>query len=287
MQGIVAVMLPPATVSIRYPVRPRPEAWLIPEGIVPEAPVHDEVAEKLKLLLKTWAARSPVPTRIARNLAVRFYAEDERIGIDPDVCVLSPPPADLDDLGSVCLWKPGHTAPTLCIEIVSLNHPNKDYVAIQDRYAALGTHELVVFDPMLSGPKSLGGPVPLQLWRRDATRSFDRIHFGAEPVYSEVLDAWLIAKGRDITIAEDRAGTRPWRDEAAEARLDAERAQADAERAQADAERAQADAERAQADAERAQADAERAQADAERERGRTRQLEVELAALRASLTPK
>ena len=54
--------------------------------------------------------------RVARNLAVRFYAEDERVGIDPDLCVLAPPPPELDDIGSVCLWKPGHTAPTLCIE---------------------------------------------------------------------------------------------------------------------------------------------------------------------------
>jgi hypothetical protein len=273
MPGILAVMLPPATVSIRYPVRPSPEAWLIPEGTVPEAPIHDEVAETLKLLLKAWAARSPTKLRIARNLAIRFYAEDERVGIDPDLCVLAPPPDNLDELGSVCLWKPGHTAPTLCIEIVSTNHPNKDYVAIQDRYAALGTHELVVLDPMLAGPKSLGGPVPVQLWRRDASRSFDRVHFGDSPVYSEVLDAWIILEGRQAAIAEDRAGKRRWLNEAGESR--------------AEAERARAEAERAQAEAERAQAEAERAQAEAEREKDRSERLARELAELKAALAKK
>jgi len=84
MQAILPAMLPPATVSIRYPVRPSLDAWIIPEGIVPEAPNHDEVAEKLKLLLGAWAARSPTKTRIARNLAIRFYERDQRIGIDPD-----------------------------------------------------------------------------------------------------------------------------------------------------------------------------------------------------------
>ncbi len=280
MQGIVSVMLTPATVSIRYPVRPSPEAWLIPEGTVPEAPIHDEVAEKLKLLLKAWAARSPTELRIARNLAVRFYAEDERVGIDPDLCVLAPPPPDLDELGSVCLWKPGHSAPTLCIEIVSLNHPNKDYVAIQDRYAALGTHELVVFDPMLSGPKSLGGPVALQLWRRDAARSFDRLCFGDEPVYSEVLDAWFIAEGRDLFIADDRAGRRPWLS-------DAQDAQAKAEKAQAEAEKAQAEAEKAQAKAEKAQLEAGQARAETELEKTRALRLEQELAELKAALAKK
>jgi hypothetical protein len=214
MQGIVPIMLPPATVSIRYPVRPSPEAWILPEGIVPEAPVHDEVLDTLKLLLKAWAANSDGRLRIARNLAIRFYEQDPRVGIDPDICVLAPPPPDLDELGSVCLWKPGHTAPTLCFEVVSTNHPNKDYLAIQDRYAALGTHELILFDPLLAGPKSLGGPVALQLWRRDAGRGFDRLCFGDEPVYSEVLDAWIIAAGRTLFIADDRAGTRRWQTEA-------------------------------------------------------------------------
>lgn len=83
-----------------------------------------------------------------------------------------------------------HVAPSLCFEIVSANHPHKDYVAIQDRYAAMGTHELIVFDPLLAGPKSLGGPVPLQLWRREGGGGgFARLHFGKDPVYSEVLDA--------------------------------------------------------------------------------------------------
>jgi len=229
MQGMLSVMLTPATVAIRYPVRPSPEAWILPEGTVPESPVHDEVAEGLKLLLRAWATRSPSKLRIARNLAIRFDEQNPRVGIDPDVCVLAPPPDDLDELGSLCLWKPGHTPPPLCFEIVSTSHPNKDYVAIQDRYAALGTRELFVFDPMLAGPKSLGGPVPLQLWRRDASGGYDRVHFGAEPIFSEVLGAWVIAEGRSLFIADDREGTQRWLDEAALQRAEAVRARAEAD----------------------------------------------------------
>jgi hypothetical protein len=284
-------MLPPATVSIRYPVRPSLDAWVLPEGTVPEAPIHDEVAEALKLLLRAWAARAPGSVRIARNLAIRWLEEHPSTGIDPDVCVLAPPPEDLDDLGSLCLWKAGHRAPTLCFEIVSRNHPHKEYSALQDRYAAMGTYELIVFDPLLAGPKSLGGPVALQLWRRDLSGAFERLSFGDAPVYSEALDAWVIAEGRTLFIADDRAGKRRWLNETDYARADAERAQADAERAQAQAERAHADAERAQAQAERAQADAERAQADlvrtqaqAERERAEREAMERELLALKAQL---
>lgn len=232
MHAILPIMLTPATVAIRYAVRPSPEAWILPEGIVPESPVHDEVAEALKLLLRVWAARSPVSLRIARNLAIRFYEQDPRLGIDPDICVLAPAPDDLDEVASLCLWRPGHTPPTLCFEIVSTNHPNKDYVAIQDRYAALGTLELIVFDPMLAGPKSLGGPVPLQLWRRDTQGGFDRLHFGSDPVFSEVLQAWVIAEGRGLFIADDREGKQRWLNEAGLHRAEADRQRAAREAAE-------------------------------------------------------
>jgi hypothetical protein len=211
---------------------------------VPEAPLHDEVAEALKLLLRVWAARSTQHVRIARNLAIRWLQDHPNTGIDPDVCVLSPPPENLDELSSLCLWKQGHFAPSLCFEIVSVNHPHKDYAEIQDRYAAMGTHELIVFDPLLAGPESLGGPVPLQLWRRDAGGGFERLHFGSSPVYSEVLDAWVIAEGKALVIADDRAGQRRWQSEVEviKERLDAEKAAHEAEKAAHEAERAARDA---------------------------------------------
>jgi Putative restriction endonuclease len=252
-----------ATVSVRYPVPTTPAAWVLPEGTVPESPVHHDVAHRLTQLLEGWAARQKEPVRVLRNLAVRWLEEHPRTGIDPDVCVLAPPPPDLDACGSLCLWRAGHVAPPLCFEIVSINHPYKDYVALQDRYAALGTRELVVFDPLLAGPRFLGGPVALQVWKRDVSGALERVHFGNGPAYSDVLDAWLLPEGRKLELADDRAGVKRWL--------------TPAERAQADAERAQADTERAQADAERAQADAERAQADAERERARSEDLERRL----------
>ena len=85
MHAIVDAMLPHATVSIRYSVRPSPEAWVLPEGTVPEEPIHDEVAEALKLLLRVWAERSAQKVRIARNLAIRWLEEHPTTGIDPDV----------------------------------------------------------------------------------------------------------------------------------------------------------------------------------------------------------
>jgi hypothetical protein len=258
-----------------------PSAWVLPEGTVPEAPVHHFAAHHLTLLLEAWA-RSQSGVRVLRNLALRFLEDHPTTGIDPDVCVLAPAPPDLETLGSLCLWKPNHVAPPICFEIVSANHPYKDYSVLQDRYAALGTHELVVFDPLLAGPPSLGGPVSLQLWRRHPSGPFERVHFSNTPAYSEVLDAWLIPDGRLLAIAEDRLGTKRWETDAERAQDEARRAQDEARRAQDEARRAQDEARRAQDEAQQAIDTAEKARNDAERERAERESLERRLRELEA-----
>jgi hypothetical protein len=212
-----------------------------------------------------WAERTQNGARIARNLAVRWMMDHPTTGIDPDVAVLLPGPADFDDLSSYRLWEPDRPPPPLAVEIVSGGHPYKDYGWVHEGYAALGALELLVFDPLLVGPKSLGGPVSLQLWRRDVTGAFERVHFGNEPVYSQALDAWFSAAGRRLDISEDRAAKRRWPtlEEAAAAQ-------------------AKAEAARATIEAERATAEAERATTEAERERARREDLERQLSELQS-----
>jgi Uma2 family endonuclease len=232
-------------VSLRYRVGPSPEAWEIPEGPVPESTAHHDALRRIEALLLAWASRAANGARIASNLAIRWLPEHPRTGIDPDVCVLLPGPPDFEDLSSLCLWEPGRKPPRLAVEVASASHPYKDYVSIHERYAAMGAEELLVFDPLLVGPKALGGPVALQLWRRESG-VFERVHFGNDPVYSQSLDAWFLAEGRTCHIADDRGGTRRWLTEAEELSRQLVAGQADAERARADAERAKADAEREQ-----------------------------------------
>ncbi len=249
MQVIVpTTMLARASVSLRYPVRPRPDAWVLPEGTVPESTAHAAAVLQIYLLLAEWAARQAGQVRVARNLAVRWLETHPQSGIDPDICVMDPPPPDSErDLSSLCLWKPGHVVPRFCVEVVSANHPYKDYVEIVERYASLGAPELLVFDPLLQGPRSLGGPVPLQLWRRDATGTFERAHFGDQPVHSNALDAWFIAEPPRIIIARDRAGTQPWLTEAERERAEKEHAIAAGDRERAEKERERAEKEREKA----------------------------------------
>jgi hypothetical protein len=239
-----------AAVGIRYAVPTRLDAWVLPEGTVPESIPHDTVAQRLKVLLDAWAARGPRPRTAARNLAIRWLEARPQVGIDPDVCVLDPPPPEVSELGSLCLWKTGHLPPSICFEIVSRNHPHKDYTELQDRYALVRTRELVVFDPLLSGPKALGGPTLLQLWRRDDFGVLERVHAGDAPVLSEVLGAWLLPNGGLLDISSDREGNECW--PTWEEQVLIERAEKDMERAEKERERAEKERERAEKETDRA-----------------------------------
>lgn len=224
---------------MRYPVPTRLDDWVIPEGTVPESVPHDEAACYLKQVLLAWSATATRKLGVARNLAIRFYEDRPQLGIDPDLCLLEPPPPGFDELTSLCLWKKGHVAPPLCIEIVSPSHPNKDYTTLQDRYAAMGAQEVVVFDPLLAGPRAFGGPVPLQVWRSDGLGLLERIHSGAGPAYSEVLGAWFVPLARLLTIANDPGGAGLW-----QTREERERAEKERKRAEKEQERAEKEQER-------------------------------------------
>lgn len=228
-----------AAVSIRYGVKPDPQAWVIPEGPVPQSPAHVAAVLRWYLLLQAWAANKPA-MRVAMDLAVRWLEQYPRTGINPDVCVLSPAPSNFDEISSLKLWETDRSAPPFCVEVVSGSHPYKDYSNIHERYAAFGAFELVVFDPQLFGPPSLGGPLLFQLWRRDADGILERLHAGADPFYSQFLDAWISAENGQLVISEDRAATRRWLTAEEHERGEKERAQAEAERAQAEAERERA-----------------------------------------------
>lgn len=196
-------------IAVRYAVPAASDAWICPEGPVPESTTHYGAASRLGLLLDEWARVKRQDARIARNLALRWVRDNPKIGIDPDVCVLDPAPAETH-LRSLRTWEPGHVAPLLAFEVVSENHPNKDYATIQDRYAALGIRELAVFDPLLAGPRALGGPVLLQIWRRSDAGVLERVYFGEGPAFSEQLQAWLHPTRTNLEIADDREGRMLW-----------------------------------------------------------------------------
>jgi Uma2 family endonuclease len=217
------------------------DQWVFEEGTVPEAPWHDRALEVLKAVLEHWVARTHRDAVVYRDCAVRVRADKPRVGFSPDIMIVEPPPPARYELGSMRLWDPAHVAPKFVAEVVSPGHPWKDYTAIPDQCAVVGVSELVVFDPALVGPKSIGGPWRLQVWRRSASGEFSRVQSGEGPFRSEFLGAYFFTtdEGRCLRIANDTSGRDLWPTAA-----EAERARAEAERARAEAERAHAEIER-------------------------------------------
>lgn len=202
-------------VGVRYavPARRADEAWELSEETMPESVTHDEAVELLKAILAFWARREgAAPAFVARNLAVRWDEVHPRVGVDPDVAVFRPPPPGAADLGSVRTWRPGQAPPLVAVEVVSEGNPRKDYTIAPDKYAASGTGELWVFDPLLAGPAAHGGPHRLQVWSRSQDGDFVRIYAGDGPTISPALSASLVVvdEGRRLRIADDEAATRLW-----------------------------------------------------------------------------
>ncbi|MBS2016485.1 MAG: Uma2 family endonuclease [Deltaproteobacteria bacterium] len=202
---------PRTVIGVHYTVPRGRSGWELSEELMPESVIHDEAVELLKAILAAWAARAGTAF-VARNLAVRWDEELLQIGIDPDVAVFAPPPPDARALRSVRTWLPGHAAPVLAIEVVSETNPHKDYSVGPDKYAASGTGELWIFDPLLAGPASWGGPHRLQIWHRQNERDFVRVYAGEGPARSPTLGAYVVPtdEGRKLRIASDDSATEFW-----------------------------------------------------------------------------
>jgi Uma2 family endonuclease len=201
-------------VAVRYGVPRWSPGWAVPEVPVPETDTHDAAIDYLKALLLAWVTRTGRDAKVARNMGLRWVREEPRAGFDPDLCLLAPAPQFDEPVAVVKLWE--HTPPKLVIEVVSPGHPYKDYVDTPDRAAASGVGELWIYDPMLAGPKALGGPYLLQVWRKTEARRFERVHAGTGPAYSEALEAWLhpqtsqLPAGAKLCISGSAGGSEPW-----------------------------------------------------------------------------
>jgi hypothetical protein len=165
-------------------------AWAITEVPVSESQLHDQAIEYVRSLLLAWAARSGRRVAVLRNMGIRWFQPEPRVGFDPDVCLLDPAPEAEEGFSTLRLWEPGLAPPVVALEVVSPGHPYKDYIDTPDRAAACGIGELWVYDPLLAGPRSHGGPFALQVWRRSG-ESFAREHAGDGAAHSPALGAWL------------------------------------------------------------------------------------------------
>jgi Uma2 family endonuclease len=212
--------LTPRRVELAFEVPWTHPSWELEDEQTPESAVQDEAAGLMASTWRLWARRKNVAAVVRRNLAVRWDEEHPRIGVDPDVCLLIPPPATREeDLSSLRLWEPGNAPPRVAFEVVSEANPRKDYDHGPRKYAACGVAEVWVFDPMEYGPIDDGGPWLLQVWARGRRGELRRVYAGDGPAKSDALDAWLVITdgGTRLRVSDDEGATSLWPTEAEEA----------------------------------------------------------------------
>ncbi len=263
----------PPRVAIRFDVPWTHASWVLEDTTVPESGPQDNATRTMDSTWQGWRCRTGRVVCIHRNLAVRWNPRNPRIGVDPDLCLLEPPPATPGEaLTSLRTWEPGNAAPRVAFEVVSENNADKDYRDGPRKHAAAGVGELWVFDPQRLGPEDDDGPWVLQVWGRDAEGVFGRTYAGDGPAWSEFFGAWLVvsSNGLLLRMSDDPEGTKLWPTEGEDAGQ--QRAEKERERAEKERERAQKESALALAAQERAEKERERA----EKERALARVAEVE-----------
>jgi Uma2 family endonuclease len=237
MQSHDAGHPPKGGILIQHRVSGFSKDWVIGDyDKVPQAAWHHRALQLLEEVLTYWVQRNGRNAAVFRDLALRPLQVHPNAGIDPDLMIVEPAPARPFELSSLRLWEPDHAVPALAVEVVSPNHPWKDYVQTPDQCATAGIKELIVFDPMLVGPRIHDGPRRLQVWRRLEHGAFARVDSGDGPFRSEYLGAYLVVieEGRRLRVSEDEEGRYLWptRDEAECVAKEWERAEKERERAE-------------------------------------------------------
>ncbi len=270
-----------------------------------ESALQRLMTELLRPLLARFLAERGVRAFVGADQFIYWVKGDPKAVVAPDVYVM---PGFPPDVAPRCwkVWQTG-VSPSFALEIMSEEDDVKDVERAPQRYDALGTRELVVFDPYVD---VRSGRTRFRVHRRDERGKLVVVEAtNADRVRSEVLGCVLRAVGGGdamrLRVAVDAEGEElfptaaeaeraAW-EAAGEAQRQADEAQrqaGEAQRQAGEAQRQAREAERKAGEAERKAGEAERKAGEAERkaqetlaaERTARQNLEAELARMRLEL---
>jgi Uma2 family endonuclease len=207
-----------------------------------EHEVQRYISELLRALVVYWFATNQRVGHAGANQFFYWIQGDPTKSRAPDVYVIDGLPQDHPDQGVWKTWE-GHF-PAFALEVVS-SRRRKDYDEAPTDYDAMGTQELLLFDPAATARSRKR--VRWQVFRRVRGKLKRVAMSKADRVESRYLGCFVRAvteRGNTrLRLATGRRGDEfvPTESERlARAEVEAERAEAEAERAEAEAERADA-----------------------------------------------
>ncbi len=252
-------------------------------------PVESNIANKLGPVITRYEAERGVVCYTGSDNFIYYCKGDNTACVSPDLYTLpgvlpsSLPrevPGSKDD-GSWKTWILG-VAPNFALEVKAFKNPRKDELQSPKRHDALGTKELIVFDPFAHRRRQSRKRFCVKR-RDDSGRLVTVLETNDDRVYSQEFDAYIVAEGEgDKSLL--RLGLGPNGDRLLP--FDSELIERASQRADEQARRADQEARMRQEEALRADEQtlrADEAKRVAEEAVRRTVELEAEIARLRAA----
>jgi hypothetical protein len=166
-------------------------------------PTESRVANKLEAVLTRYQAERGIVCYVGSDNAIYWIRGNNQRCVAPDVYILpgiSPDAHPKQFVGSKeegC-WKTWihQTEPSFAVEVKAWRNPRKDELQSPQRHDALGTKELIVFDPFLRRRRM--GRKRFVVYRRNAAgKLVSVLETNEDRVFSQQIEAYLVVQGED------------------------------------------------------------------------------------------
>lgn len=218
----------PSLTAVGGDARPRGPIVYPSEDDVSESLLHLDIRTLLRAIAQVWLASQERRALVLSDQFVYWVEGEPKKNLSPDLLVI--PGADPDrTVTSWKCWEEDHQ-PTFAVEVVS-DEIDKDYVDGPPKYDDIGVDELVIYDPLVPA-RGRTRRVRWQVYRR-VDGVWSKVIETDEPaIESAVLGCWMrevrVGGQQRVRLTRDAAGEdwvpTPSEASAAEARAATQRA---------------------------------------------------------------
>lgn len=177
-------------------------------------PIESDIAEALEPVVRRYLTGRGIVCYVGSDHFIYWVKGNNKACVSPDIYVLPgiPPtarPKQFPGSKESC-WKTWvhRSVPTFALEVKAWENPRKDELQSPDRHDAMGTKELVVFDPFAHRRRA--PRKRFVVYRRDDAGNLRIVaETNDRRIYSQELEAFLVVDGDDETTCLLRLGLGP------------------------------------------------------------------------------